>query len=208
MDTTPSNDGTGVATDAEIKSLNEWIPLPGGALIWIIIGVELVTFFGFFLFYAAAYVKEPETFRAGQQHLHALSGTINTVILLLGSWLIARAVVAAERRRGQWWWMAATCVTGIVFMAIKMFEYADAFGSGVMTSDNMFWFYYLFLTIFHLLHVLVGVALTAAMAWRHRPASENPPALESIEATAMFWHLVDLVWIVLFPLLYLVEVAP
>lgn len=182
------------------------ISFPGGALVWIVIAIELVTFFAFFIMYARGYSEQPELFREGQQHLSVLSGTINTVVLLIGSWLIARGAAAAiQGQSRQWGWMAATATVGVLFVAIKLKEYGHAFG--VADSDNMFWFYYLFLTVFHLLHVLVGIALSAAMAWRQRPASESPPELESVEATAMFWHLVDLVWIILFPLLYIVEVS-
>lgn len=182
------------------------VAFPGGALIWIIIAVELATFFAFFIMYARGYAAEPALYRAGQEQLSVLSGTINTVVLLIGSWLIARGAAAAiQGKPRQWGWMAATAASGIVFTCIKLKEYGHSVR--VADADNMFWFYYLFLTMFHLLHVLIGVGLSAAIAWRQRPASETSVDVGSVEAAAMFWHLVDLVWILLFPLLYIVEVA-
>lgn len=181
--------------------------LPGGALIWIFITVELLTFFGFFVAFAVGYVSDPATFGDSQAHLSPLSATVNTVVLLTGSWLVARAASPRTRPGHGWRWMIATSLAGVVFVVIKLGEYRHTLGAGIGLSTNAFWFYYLFLTFFHLLHVAAGVLFCGVIGWRMRPGATDAPEAEVIEATAMYWHLVDLIWVFLFPLLYLVEVS-
>lgn len=180
--------------------------LPGGTVIWIFIVLELLTFFGFFIGYAATYAGDPATFAASQALLSPLSGTINTVVLLTGSWMVARAVADVRAGGSGWLWMAATALSGVIFSAIKVAEYSHTLVDGISLSTNPFWFYYIFLTVFHLYHVVAGVGFTAYVAWRQRPKSKNQLDGESVESAAMYWHLIDLIWIVLFPLLYLVGV--
>jgi nitric oxide reductase NorE protein len=185
----------------------EWSSrLPGGAMIWIFIGVELATFFAFFVGYAMTYIGDPATVASSQELLSPLSGTINTVVLLTGSWMVARAVASARAGGDAWKWMAAASLSGVVFTAIKISEYSHTLGDGISLSTNTFWFYYLFMTVIHLQHVLAGIGFTAYAAWHLRKGSTEVMDDEAVEATAMYWHLIDLVWILLFPLLYLVGV--
>lgn len=180
--------------------------LPGGTVIWVFIVLELLTFFGFFGGYAFGYVGDPETFGASQALLSAAPATINTIVLLCGSWMVARAVGAVRDGGSGWMWMAATALSGVVFTAIKVSEYSHTLVDGIGLSTNSFWFYYIFLTVFHLYHVVAGVGFTAYVAWRQRPLSSNPLGHDSVESAAMYWHLIDLIWIFLFSLLYLAGV--
>lgn len=177
--------------------------LPGGGVIWVVIASELLTFGLFFLAYAAAYADDAATFATSQALLHAASGTVNTAVLLTGSWMAARAVIA-HHQGGARPWLAATGLSGLLFVGIKIHEYVDVFGHGVTLSTNPFWFYYLFLTFIHLLHVVVGIGIMGWLTATYR-APEGHEDVASVEAAAAYWHLVDLVWIVLFPLLYLVR---
>jgi nitric oxide reductase NorE protein len=90
-------------------------------------------------------------------------------------------------------------------MAIKLNEYADVFAAGTTLSTNTFWFFYLFVTGLHFLHVLAGVGFLLPTAYHAWKGAYGPNASLSVEAVAVFWHLVDLIWIFLFPLFYLVK---
>ncbi len=176
--------------------------LPGGEVIWLVVLLELLTFALFFLAFADSHTEAPDIYAQSQAKLHVGAATINTAILLIASWAAARAVLAHEQpRKAGWFWVIAA-VVGTGFMGIKSAEYISVFGDGIRLSTNSFWFYYLFLTFMHYLHVLAGIGFAVAQAWRHlkqTPMMNKPGA----EATAVYWHLVDLIWIVLFPLTYL-----
>lgn len=180
-----------------------WGRLPGGSVVWIVVLAELLTFFMFFVGYAASYRAEPGVYASSQASLSRASGAINTAVLLTGSWLAARAALAHEQGgRPAGWWLGAA-LSGVLFTVIKLSEYGHVFSAGVNLSTNGFWFFYLFLTMMHLAHVLAGIGFAGALAWRSR--SSPATSLEAAEATATYWHLVDLIWILLFPLLYLVR---
>lgn len=179
--------------------------LPGGAVVWLFVGIELLTFGMFFVSFAYMKSADPVSFAAGQAQLHPLLGAINTCVLLTGSWLAARGVLANRcdqaRTASLCLWGAAA--TGVVFMAIKLHEYAGILGSGISLSTSAFWFFYLFVAGLHFLHVLAGVGFLVPTAWRAGRGAYGSDEPITVEAVAVFWHLVDLIWIVLFPLFYL-----
>ncbi len=179
--------------------------LSGGTVIWLFVAIELLTFGLFFVGFAAARRADPEPFLAGQAQLHPLLGAVNTGVLLCGGWCAARGVLAnrSNEPRAAAGYLAGAAATGLVFMAIKLHEYADVFAAGVSLSTNTFWFFYLFVTGLHFLHVLAGVGFLVPTAVRAARGAYGPEAPFTVEAVAVFWHLVDLLWIVLFPLLYL-----
>ncbi len=179
------------------------VELPGGGVIWVVLASELLTFGLFFLAYAAAYGAEPEVFQSAQANLHAGWGTINTAVLLTGSWLAARAVQAHPAGKARPW-LAAAALSGVAFTGIKLFEYVHVFELGITLSTNTFWFSYLFLTAIHLLHLFVGVGVLGWLAATYDRTQTDDWA-DTIEAAAVYWHMVDLIWIVLFPALYLVH---
>lgn len=181
--------------------------LSGGTVIWLFVALELLTFGLFFLAYAAMRRSDVATFDAAQAMLHPRLGAINTGVLLTGGWLAARGVLAnrSGHARTTALCFAGAAGTGLVFMAIKTFEYAEVFAAGISLSTNTFWFFYLFLTGLHFLHVLAGVGFLLPVAWRAGRGGYGPADALSVEAVAVFWHLVDMIWIVLFPLLYLVH---
>jgi len=179
--------------------------LSGGSVIWLFVAIELLTFGLFFVGFAAARRSDPALFAAGQAQLHPVLGAINTCVLLSGGWLAARGVLANRcgEPRTTAAYLAGAALTGLVFMAIKLHEYAGVFEAGVTLSTSTFWFFYLFLTGFHFLHVLAGVGFLVPTAWRAARGAYGPSDRSTVEAVAVFWHLVDLIWIFLFPLLYL-----
>jgi nitric oxide reductase NorE protein len=179
--------------------------LPGGTVIWLFVAIELLTFGLFFVGFAAARRADPAAFSAGQSQLHPLLGAINTCVLLTGGWLAASGVLANRRAEAPTTsaclWAAAA--SGVAFMAIKLHEYAGILGAGVTLSTSTFWFLYLFVTGLHFLHVLAGVGFLVPTAWRAAKGAYGPAEATTVEAVAVFWHLVDLIWVFLFPLFYL-----
>ncbi|MCO4762544.1 MAG: cytochrome c oxidase subunit 3 [Myxococcales bacterium] len=182
------------------------IKLPGGPAVWIFMTVELVTFAMFLLGHAYGWRSDPTGYSAAQDLVHQGTGALNTAILLVASWGAARAV-HANRRQGagaaasRWWLLTGT--TGLMFAGLKLHEYADLFGQGLSLSTHDFWFMYFFLTFLHLLHVLGGVAFAFWAAVRAKGGAFGPSAPLAVEAGATYWHFVDLIWLLLFPTLYL-----
>lgn len=174
--------------------------LPGGALIWIVFLLEMGTFALFFLGFAWQSRANPALFAAGQARLHADAATLNTLILLSGSWLAARAVNASRERQPVSPWLLGTALSGLAFIGIKGCEYARIFAQGIRLSTDAFWFNYLFLTLLHNLHVAIGVWFMAYLALAYRQRAQQ--SHHHLEAAAIYWHLVDLIWVFLFPILH------
>jgi nitric oxide reductase NorE protein len=181
--------------------------LPGDGFIWYIIALEGATFSVLFLAFAFTRLGHLELFRASQQKLDLSAGAINTALLLTASWCVARAVqaVRAGRRGGGLGWLGLGLAGGLGFVALKLTEYADKAAQGIGLSTNLFFDFYFILTGFHLLHVLAGLfalSLSGVGLLRQPRASLNAYTLETF---ASFWHLVDLLWLVLFPLVYVMR---
>ena len=176
--------------------------LPGGPLIWIVFLLEMGTFALFFLGFAWQSRSEPAIFAKAQALLHPNLGTLNTLILLCGSWMAARAVHAGRRQGSVSPWLIGAGLSGLAFLAVKGVEYTAVFSQGIRLSTNAFWFNYLFLTLLHNLHVAVGIGFLFYLAWTCRSAPLSPQNSDHLEAAALYWHLVDVIWVLLFPLLY------
>lgn len=181
--------------------------LAGGTVIWLFVAIELLTFGLFFVAFAAARRSDPVAFAEGQAQLHPFLGALNTCVLLTGGWLVARGALANRRDEAR---TASACLwgaaaTGVIFMAIKLHEYSGVLGDGVSLSTSPFWFYYLFVTGLHFLHVLAGVGFLVPTAWRAARGDYGSANAAPVEAVGVFWHLVDMIWVFLFPLFYLAQ---
>jgi nitric oxide reductase NorE protein len=181
--------------------------LAGDLAVWLIILAELLAFGILFLSYAFARTFDVALFNDAQSTLDLNSGAINTALLITGSWCVVRAVQAVKRDAsaiGAHWLMAAlACGSG--FVVIKLMEFSAKADAGIDLSTNTFYMFYFLLTAFHFLHVLAAmVFLTILLVKTHagRYGSHDHHALES---GAAFWHMVDLLWIVLFPLIYVMR---
>ena len=180
---------------------------PGDLAIWVFIYAELLVFGVFFLAYAFARANYVELFNESQLLLDRTSGAINTVALITSSYFVVRSVAAiragAFRRCAQW--LVAAMVMGGVFLVVKVMEFSDKLGQGITLSTNTFYMFYLSLTYFHFLHVIMGMvilAVVAAKAWRGGYSAESH---QGVETGASYWHMVDLVWLILFPLVYVMR---
>ena len=192
---------------AETTVQRRWQPLTGGTAIWVFMSIEVLTFGLFFLAHAWGWRAEPSVFAESQARLHPASAARGTVMLLVGSWFAYQGVLAnaAGRPRATASWLVAGAGAGLLFSANKIVEYASPNLAGITLSTNAFWFSYLFLTGLHLLHVLLGVAILCWLALRARRGATGPTHALDIEAGAAYWHLVDLIWVLLFPILYLMH---
>jgi nitric oxide reductase NorE protein len=182
--------------------------LPGDAAWWMFLTAEFLTLGIFFVAYAFSRAGDVQGFQASQAELHPQLAFLNTLVLITSGFFAARGVLAmqAGKPRTCSKWYAAAAILGVVFLVIKSMEYADRLGAGVNLSTSTFYFFYFFLTGFHYLHVILGVGFLTWMSvktFRQPNASNANNPLSNVESCAAFWHMLDLVWIVLFPLLYL-----
>ena len=181
---------------------------PGDLAIWFFILAELLAFAVFFSAYAFARANDVALFNEMQQQVDRNLGAINTVFLITASWCVARAVHAVTRRgenRIASHWLLGGIFCGAGFLVVKMFEYSAKFGAGITLSTNTFWMFYLSLTFFHFMHVILGMVILCVLWVQTRKGGYGPKNANGLESGAAYWHMVDLVWIVLFPLVYVMR---
>lgn len=181
--------------------------LPGDLAVWLIILAELLTFGILFLSYAFARALDVELFNASQSTLDLNSGAINTVLLITGSWCVVHAVKAVRRDASGLGvrWLVAAMVCGAGFISLKSMEFSAKADAGIDLSTNTFYMFYLMLTAFHFLHVVVAMVFLAILLVKTQQGAYGSHDTHALETGAAFWHMVDLLWIVLFPLVYVMR---
>ncbi len=181
--------------------------LPGDLAIWIFILAVLLVFAVFFAAYAFARAYNVEQFNSSQMTLNRVAGAVNTLLLITASWLVVRAVqeTKCDRPAVAARWLAAGILCGAGFLVIKIFEYAEKFGAGISLSTNTFYMFYISLTFFHFMHVILGMVILVAVLLKLRKGGYGSHDCNGLESGAAYWHMVDLVWIVLFPLVYVMR---
>ncbi len=181
--------------------------LPGYLVVWAFILAEMLLFAVLFASYAFARAKDVETFNLCQLTLDRNAGAINTLLLVTGSWFAVLAVQAAHRddSRAASRNIALGFLCGAGFLAVKVFEYAAKFGAGISLSTNSFYKFYFSLTFFHFMHVIVGMVVLAILWTKTRQGAYGRHDAHGLESGAAYWHMVDLLWIVLFPLVYVMR---
>lgn len=172
--------------------------LPGHPMMWVLILTEIVTFGLLFATFAITGAVHPDVFSTGRAQLDPVLGGVNTLVLITSGWLAALAVEARsiERRKMERLLLAGVAGLGCVFIAIKIVEYAAKVSAGIGLETDTFFTLYFLLAGFHLLHVMLGIAIIAAVALHD--------SLENLKTGTAFWHMVDLVWVIMYPLIYLV----
>lgn len=183
---------------------------------WIFIFTELLLFGGLFLVYAVFRAKYSEDFHIAAMELNAFVGTANTVILLISSMTVAMSVTAIQKgdKGLSIKLLAVTLLLATFFMINKYFEWSGKIhhglypGSEVMLGLNrgqlLFFGLYYATTGLHALHVFIGMAILAVMLFRIKSGKITHDNFVHLENGGLYWHLVDLIWIFLFPLLYLI----
>jgi nitric oxide reductase NorE protein len=181
--------------------------LPGVDGLWVAIGADAVIFAVLFMSFMQARLREPAVFEHSRQALDPTFGGIDTLILLTSSWSIALAVQALKRDRVDQTqrYLLGGVLTGLMFVASKAFEYFLKFAHGITPATNDFYMWYFTLTGIHLLHVVFGTCLLTYVWTKARAGGYCSSNRVVPECVASYWHLVDLLWIVLFPLLYLLK---
>ncbi|HEY1328650.1 MAG TPA: cytochrome c oxidase subunit 3 [Casimicrobiaceae bacterium] len=184
---------------------------------WLFLATEVLFFGVLFFAYGVARAHFPDAFAAASRHTNLPLGTTNTAVLLTSSFTMALAVHTASirRLRGAALLLVITAGLGVLFASIKITEYAiDYHGHLVPVIDfafdpryaqgaMLFFWLYFATTGLHLVHLSIGIVIALTFAWRcaYRPAARLP---EQVETAGLYWHFVDLVWIFLYPCLYLV----
>ena len=182
--------------------------IPGEVGIWFFVLTDMLlefsTIFGLFLVKRAA---DPAVFAQSRATLSAPLGLVNTLLLLTSSMFVALAVQAlrcGERGRAAGLFVWARGL-GLGFVVVKIVEYTLKVSAGLTPMTNSFYMYYFAATGLHLIHVLIGLLYLTYVLNGARSPLPRPNELRSAEIAATFWHMVDLVWVILFPLLYLVS---
>lgn len=181
--------------------------IPGNKAIWVGIFSEMSEFGLMFLVYFIAKVHYPDLFNEGPLQLNTLAGTLNTLVLLSSSYFVAKAMHAMRLNQQQqsvrWLWLAIAC--GCIYLLVKHWEYQWNTSQGIEVKTNLFFGVYYYMTFNHLLHVGWGAA---ALLWgivRIKTGAYSPEHHEGLEAIASYWHMIDLVWVIIFPLLYVLR---
>lgn len=188
--------------------------VPQGRLgMWILIAGELVIFGGLVSCYLLYRLRYPEW---GEQAAHTSTffGALNTVVLLSSSFTIVKAHEAAVKRNIQkiTLWMSFTILGGLLFLVNKSIEYTNEIGHGFTLSSpqlqekgdyigSLFWSFYYIMTGLHATHVLIGMIVMTVVLIQARKGKN----LHRVELAGIYWHMVDLIWIFLFPLLYIAK---
>ncbi|OEJ63781.1 cytochrome c oxidase subunit 3 family protein [Magnetovibrio blakemorei] len=189
-----------------MSDLNEhnsgWGPLsslPGNPIMWVLIWSELLVFGAALSGFAVARMLDVQTFDASQAHLDRFFGALNTMVLLTSGLCAALAVRVRSdgNSSASRWWMVYAILIGSVFLYVKIIEYGDKLDAGFDIETNTFFTLYYLITGFHFFHVIMGLIILAIVAWKN--------SLENLETGAAFWHMVDLIWVLVYPVIYLVR---
>jgi len=179
--------------------------LPGVAGFWIFILIDMVVFAALFLSYVVERVDQVALFSASQATLDVRLGLFNMLVLLTSSWFVAMAVHLARRGQSREvaWLLWGGVLSGLIFSVVKVYEYTEKFSAGTSMLTNDFYMFYFTLTGIHFVHVLIGVMVLSFLAVRAKRGGYSHGNAKGLEVGATYWHMVDLLWIMLFPLLYM-----
>ncbi len=191
---------------------------------WIFLATEVLFFGGLFVGYVVYRHAYPQVFHEGSQRLTMMTGALMTAVLLLGSLLVALSDLWIRTKENPrvaiTWSLAITAVLGVAFLGLEFHEYGELIGDKLFPGKNfdagesastngrtmeLFFCLFFFMTGLHAFHMILGVSIVAGLAiafYRSSDASQYRTLLENI---GLYWHFVDIVWVFLFPLFYLVE---
>ncbi|MDO3398987.1 cytochrome c oxidase subunit 3 [Mycolicibacterium neoaurum] len=172
--------------------------------IWVFLFGDMAVFTAYFACIAGLRAQQPAMFKASQQLLHPSLGVVNTVLLLTASLFVVRGVAAVREQSSgaRYFRLAMACAMG--FAVIKCVEYTMLVTEGHTLGSNSFFAYYYMFTAIHLTHLIAGAAVLLRIASITRRAGLTVHQKGFVECGACFWHLIDLLWLVLFPLLYFI----
>jgi nitric oxide reductase NorE protein len=173
--------------------------LPGNPLMWVLIISEILVFGAFFCAFSAARAWHAAAFAADQMQLNRLAGGVNTMILLTSG--LFAAIGARNAALGRVTpcrlWLGAAALMGVGFLTVKGFEYSAEFSHGIGMETSPFFTLFFLMTGFHALHVVLGIVILGIVGWKC--------SVENVETGTAFWHMVDLIWVLLYPIVYLIR---
>lgn len=184
---------------------------------WLFLFTEILLFGGLFLLYAGYRYIHPDGFAAAAAELDVLMGAINTVVLLTSSLTVVLAIVSLQKNNKKlcFFFLWVTIACGLLFLLNKYFEYGAKFHHGIypkgpalqdMSEGEVLYFgLYFIMTGLHGLHIIVGLAFIGYVMWQIKKDIITGTKFQKLENAGLYWHLVDIIWIFLFPLLYLIH---
>ncbi len=187
--------------------------LPGDSGVWVFIIADMCAFAVFFALFAAGRIAQPELYEASRSQLDLGLGLANTLILLTSGAFMARAARQArtDDLAGARFSLMVTLAIGSLFGVSKVFEWSAKLSHGITLTTNEFFTYYFVFTGIHFLHFVIGIGVLAVLIARSKGGADKgidrAGQLRWIEAGGAYWHMVDLLWIVLFAMLYLLSAA-
>ena len=169
--------------------------------------MELLVFAIAFIAYSITRAQNVELFNEYQLTLNKEFGAINTILLITSSYFVIRAVhaIKLDDVKACIKNLNIALILGAGFLLLKSLEYYDKFSEGISLSTNIFYMFYLSLTMFHFLHVILGMIILLAVVVKAKRGHYSAESPYGVESGASYWHMVDLVWVVLFPLVYLIR---
>ncbi|OBI40673.1 cytochrome C oxidase subunit III [Mycobacterium kyorinense] len=179
--------------------------VPGDGSMWVFVLGDLIIFGAYFVIFMVYRAQQRALFLESQEHLSLNIGVVNTLVLIASSWFVARGVQAARSANHSAAVRLLVCGggCGVLFMLIKAYEWSTKISQGLTFPRNDFFMFYYLLTGVHLFHVLLGLAILGVVV-----VDQRNPQLRRVgmaEAGATYWHMVDLLWIVIFALLYVMR---
>ena len=186
---------------------------------WLFLVTEVLMFGGLFVGYGIMHSRHPEAFMAAHHHLNRTLGALNTVVLLLSSFTMVMAVWAAQTSRKKLviLFLLITLLCAGTFMVVKYYEYSHKFHEGLLPGkfyshegdtvpgQFMFFSFYFMMTGLHGIHVLLGMVVISWLLYRAIRGDFSAEYFSPVDITGLYWHLVDLIWIYVFPLMYLIS---
>ncbi|MCW2654666.1 MAG: cytochrome oxidase subunit [Mycobacterium sp.] len=181
------------------------VHLPGDVNMWVFVLGDLIIFGAYFIIFMIYRTQQRSVFLESQQHLSLDIGVVNTLLLLASSWFVARGVVAARAddhgRAVRRIVFGSGC--GLLFIVVKGYEWSSEIRQGLTFPRNDFFMFYYLLTGVHLFHVVLGLVILAIVVLQLRNGKHRRVFMAETGAT--YWHMVDLLWIVIFALLYVMR---
>lgn len=181
--------------------------IPGNKGMWAGILCEMTEFAVLFAVYFTARVFFPQEFSTGPQRLNLHAGTLNTLLMISGSYFVVNAVIAIRQNRPdlsvRWLYLVLLAAAG--YMVTKYFEFGWNTAHGVSVGNGAFFTVYYYLTLTHMVHVGWGMIGLCWVIFRTHGGAYTPAGHEGLESFASYWHATDLVWLIIFPLLYLLR---
>lgn len=183
---------------------------------WLFLYSEIILFGGLFVLYAAYFHRYPEFFAEGGKELNRVMGATNTIVLLLSSFTVAASITAIQRnaKKQAVWFLVFSIFCGVTFLVIKYFEWGAKFHHDIYPNSetlvsgepglNIFFGLYYVITGLHGLHVIIGMILLTISLVYVLKGKVTSSRFSMLDNSGLYWHLVDLIWIFVFPLFYLV----